>query len=295
MDGARTGSDVVGPGCAANAAQAQRWNGESGRHWIAHRERHLAGHQHLTPHLFGAAGISPGERVLDVGCGCGGTTITAARAAGRGEPGRGGGAVGLDLSGPMLEVAWQLAVRGGVANIGFVRGDAQSCPLRPDSFDVVISSFGVMFFDDPARAFASIAATVRHRGRLAFLCWQHDRRNEVFAIPRHAFGAHARLPGPAPGDLFADPGRVTDLLSSTGWQRTRIDAVSEPAWMGSDVADVMSYVRGWPMIRGLAASLDDEDLTERVLATMAEQYAARQSGDGVWVRAAAWLVTAHRA
>lgn len=66
---------------AANAAQAERWNGPSGLYWIKHCERHLAGHQHLTPHLFRAAGISPGERTLDVGCGCGSTTITAARAA----------------------------------------------------------------------------------------------------------------------------------------------------------------------------------------------------------------------
>jgi len=119
--------------------------------------------------------------------------------------------------------------------------------------------------------------------------------NEVFAIPLRAFGAHTRLPGPAAGDLFPEPRQVTELLSGTGWEGIQIDAVSEPAWMGSDVADVMSYVRGMPMIRGLAAQLGNEALTERVLAVIAEQYAARQRPDGVWVRAAAWLVAAHRA
>jgi len=289
----------------ANVAQAQRWNGESGRYWVAHRERHLAGHRHLLPHLFGAAAISPGERVLDVGCGCGATTIAAARAARgtakAGPPGRlsgggeSGGAIGLDLSGPMLDVARRLAAQAGVTNAGFVRGDAQICPLRRESYDVMISSFGVMFFDDPAAAFGRMAAALRRRGRLAFLCWQHDMHNELFALPLRAFGAHTRLPAPAVGELFTDPQRVTELLSDTGWDDIQIDAVSEPAWIGSDVADVMSYVRGMPMIRNLAADLGNEVLAERVLAVIAGQYAARQRPDGVWVRAAAWLVTAHRA
>ena len=85
-----------------------------------------------------------------------------------------------DLSGPMFRRR-SLAAQAGVANAGFVRGDAQVCPLRRDSCDVMISSFGVMFFDDPATAFANMAAALRRRGRLAFLCWQHDMHNEVFA------------------------------------------------------------------------------------------------------------------
>src|ERR1700761_4927863 len=76
----RGSMDRVSP--ATNAAQVQRWNGASGQHWIEHRERHLAEHQNLTPHLFRSAAIAPGERVLDVGCGCGDTTIMAARSAG---------------------------------------------------------------------------------------------------------------------------------------------------------------------------------------------------------------------
>jgi hypothetical protein len=95
--------------------------------------------------------------------------------------------------------------------------------------------------------------------------------------------------------LFTDPRRVTELLSGTGWEDIQVDAVSEPAWMGSDLADVMSYVRGMPTTRNLVANLGNEALAERVLAVIAEQYAARQRPDGVWVRAAAWLVTGHRA
>lgn len=282
---------------ATNAAQAQRWNGASGQYWIEHRERHLAEHQNLTPHLFRSAAIVRGEKVLDVGCGCGDTTIMAARAAGAppGErPDRAGNAVGLDLSAPMLAFARRLAAQAGAANARFVRGDAQACPLRRAAFDVVISNFGVMFFDDPRAAFAGLAAAARPHGQLAFLCWQDDTQNEAFAIPLRAFAAHTRLPGPSASDSFVDPQQITKLLSGTGWEDVRVTPVNELAWIGSDVKDVMSYIRGMPLIRALAASLDLV-LTARVLAAIEEQYDARQGPDGIWVHAAAWLVTAHRA
>ena len=215
---------------SANAEQAYRWNGEGGRYWIDHRERLLAGHRNLHPHLLRGAALTSTERVLDVGCGCGGTTLLAARAARR--------VVGLDLSGPMLAVARDLAGQAGAANTAFVRGDAQDSPLRPASCDVLISSFGVMFFADPAAAFANLARAVRPGGRLAFLCWQYELDNEYFAIPLRAFATLMPLPGPTPaGRIFADPARLSSLLSGAGWAGVRIEAVAEPAWLGADTAD----------------------------------------------------------
>jgi ubiquinone/menaquinone biosynthesis C-methylase UbiE len=302
----------------ANAEQSKLWNGKLGRFWRVHSERHLIAHQHLIPHLFIAARISPGQRVLDVGCGCGATTVRAAYAA-RELPGawrdarppneddRGlrGGVIGLDVSGPLLAEARHLAAQADTASIGFIRGDAQSCPLRPDSCDVAISSFGVMFFDNPVKAFANIAVAVRRHGRLAFLSWQDDTQNEFTSIPLREFARHISLPTPAGDDLFYHPRQIRQLLSGTGWEEIEINRIEEPVWMGSDVADVMNYVRGIPAIMHLAARLDDSlaFLTpaehacrvEQVWKAIEDQYALRQRRDGVWVHGAAWLVTAHRA
>jgi SAM-dependent methyltransferase len=271
----------------ANISQARSWNGDTGRRWIAQRERHLAIRERLTPHLLRAAAISPGDQAVDVGCGCGETTIAAAR-----STGLDGGMLGLDLSGPMLEVARRLADEAGLGTIRFVQGDAQVCPLPSAVFDVVISSFGVMFFDDPAAAFGNVLAWLRPGGRLAFLCWQDELRNEVFSVPLRAFKAHTRQPAVAGDDPFADPHWVTDLLVGVGFADVRVVAVHEPARIGSDIADVMRYVRGTSRVRELMARLDDEALANRVLATMAEEYAARQHPAGVWIDAGAWLVTA---
>lgn len=157
----------------------------------------------------------------------------------------------------------------------------------------MISSFGVMFFDDPGAAFGDLRRALRPGGRLAFLSWQDGLHNEVFAIPLRVLGRHGAAADAATGDdLLAAPDRITALLTEAGFADIHVAAVREPARLGSDVADVMRYVRETTRVRDLLARLPDRRTVDRVLAATAEQFAARERPDGVWVTAAAWLVTA---
>jgi SAM-dependent methyltransferase len=272
---------------AANIEQALRWNGEGGEHWIAHRERHEELRRDLIPRLLAAAAAGPGDQVLDVGCGCGETTIALARAVGPG-----GGALGLDLSAPMLAVARGLAAEAGLANVQFVQADAQIHPLPPARYDVVLSSFGVMFFNDPAAALGNILGALRPGGRLTFLCWQGAGSNELFGLPQAAVEQHT-VAEPAGDEPFTDPGQIAALLTGAGATGITVEPVAGTARLGADVADVLGYVRGMGRYRRLFAELDD-DLAGRILGTLAERYAARQRGDGIWIDLAAWLVRAAR-
>ena len=273
----------------ANEAQARQWNGDVGDRWLAQRQRHAAVRRRLTPRLLRAAAIAPGDRVLDVGCGCGETAVAAAR-----DSTPGGVVRALDLSARLLAAARRLAAETGVVNIEFIQGDAQTYPLPPAAHDVVISGFGVMFFDDPLAAFANLAATLRPDGRLAFLCWQPEERNEVFSLPPRAFATQLKSPVPGVDGPFADPVWVSDLLTEAGFTDCRITALREPARIGADVDDVLAYVRQTSRVRELAARYPDDAFLRRVWDTLAGEYATRQRPDGVWVEAAAWLVVAAR-
>jgi len=273
---------------AVNAEQAEDWNGASGREFIEQRERHEGVLGRLRARLLAAAAIQDGEYVLDVGCGCGETTILAARAAGSGH------ALGADFSRIQVAEARQLAAAAGVANARFEVADVQVHPFEAGVFDVVLSSFGVMFFDDPAAAFGNLRKALRPGGRLAFICWRTRAENPVFTIGFAEVAAvlgPREMPGPGAAFSLASTGRVGALLSGAGFGGIEFVKADEPMLIGRDVDDVLEYELTSPtateILTGLSPAQADE-LTRLVR----DRLTAYASPGGVVMPGAAWLVTA---
>ena len=278
----------------ANTDQAERWNsGDDVAHWIKNQARYDRMNEPFTALILGAAALRPGAHVLDVGCGCGGTTLAAARLIAPGQ------AVGLDLSGPMLARARADAEAAGLANAVFRHGDAQVHPLEPASFDTVISRFGIMFFADPVAAFANIRSATQPTGQLVFVCWQPAAANQWLLVPGGALAEHVPMPagfgsGDEPGMFaFADPDRLRQVLAAAGWRDIEITSehVSILVGGGGSVEDAVEFLRTGSMARTMLAGAD-AGTVDRALASVRAALAPHADADGVHLGAAVWLVQA---
>lgn len=220
---------------APNAAQIADWNGAVGERWAAEQQSLDALIQPFGDAALAAAKAAPGEKVLDIGCGCGETSLTLARAVGPS-----GEVVGVDVSGPMLRVARNRAA--GLANISFMEADASQAPL-PGGFSLLFSRFGVMFFDKPVDAFARMGRALTPGARLAFVCWQPAALNPWATVAAKAALAASGLPTPqadprTPGPFaFADPEYTTGILEQAGFGNISVTPVEAPMRLGASPAE----------------------------------------------------------
>jgi SAM-dependent methyltransferase len=276
---------------AVNAEQAEDWNGAWGREFIEQRERHERMLGRLWARVLAAAAIQRGEHVLDVGCGCGETTVLAARAAGSGH------ALGADFSRVQVAEARRLAAAAGVANARFEVADVQVHPFEASVFDVVLSSFGVMYFDDPAAAFGNMRRVLRRGGRLAFTCWRTRDENPAFtagfAQAAAEFGL-LEMPGPGAAFSLADTGRVGALLTGAGFGGIEVAKADEPMLIGRDIDDVLEYQRAYSTAAAILTGLNPAQ-TGTLTRLARDRLMAYAAPDGVTMPGAAWLVTAQAA
>jgi SAM-dependent methyltransferase len=205
---------------------------------------------------------------------------------------RTGSALGADVSAPAIERARELAQAEGLRNVAFECADAQAHRFAERRFDVAISRFGTMFFDDPGAAFANIGRALRPGGRLVMMVWQAAERNEWAVVISQSLGVPGE-PGQPDAFSLADPTAVTGLLTAAGFAEVAFTDVRAPVYYGPDVAAALDWVRGFRTARDALSKLAPGAAVNAIQRLRAA-FAAHTSDDGVLLGSRAWIVTARR-
>ncbi len=279
------GSDVMAN--QPNAVEIANWNGPIGQRWAAHQEMLDSRLRIFTQHVLAAAAITKGQRILDVGCGCGAISLEVARAVGPT-----GHVVGLDVSRPMLERARDRAKDH--PNIVLVEHDATTYAASAP-FDTLVSRFGVMFFDEPTVAFTNLRHATKPGGRISFVCWQGLAKNDWAAVPLSAVlrvlppgePARPRAPGPF---AFAEPDYLEGIMKNAGWSAIELTPKNQSFELGDTLDDAVDYASHMgPSARALRQT--DDDATRERAREMLRQTLA-PFGPSFALQSAVWFVTA---
>ncbi|TNC50142.1 methyltransferase domain-containing protein [Rubellimicrobium rubrum] len=270
---------------AGNAAQAEYWSSPSGRLWIDHEAALDATLEPALAVLMEAAAPHRGEEVLDVGCGTGASTLRLAELVGAGH------VTALDIAEPLLARARERAERAGHGSIRFLRADAQTHDLGPGRFDLILSRFGVMFFEDTVAAFRNLGRVLRPGGRIAVVAWAGVEQNPWFLIPQAAaverLGSPPAIEPGAPGPLaFADRDHVVALLRAAGLTDVRSQERHVMLTPPGDVQSVARLTsRVGPAARILRLREGSGDDVAAIESAVAERLGGFESGGTVRVPA----------
>jgi SAM-dependent methyltransferase len=269
------------------AEQAAYWKGPGGKMWLGAYDRIERGIADFGEVTLKAANAQPGERVLDVGCGTGGTTAELAKAVGAS-----GRVLGVDISEPLVGAARAQ----GLANATFEIGDATAYPFEAASFDLAFSRFGVMFFADPVAAFQNIRRAMKPAGRLVFICWRTPPENPWAAVPMRAaqpFLPPMERPGPEdPGQYaFGDRARVERILIEAGFSGLSIEPVDLMLNQGKDVPTVLERIGDFGPLARAFKDVAPEQIA-KAKAAIGEALKPHATADGVKLAGACWLVRA---
>lgn len=279
-------------GSSPNDDQITYWNESAGLTWAAMQDKLDAQIEPLGEGAMAVLAPASGERVLDIGCGCGQTTLALAA-----RVGPAGAVLGVDISRPMLEVARRRIAQQGLGQASVIEADAQAFAFEPGAFDAVFSRFGVMFFGDPAAAFANIRKGLKPGGRLGFVCWRSFDANPWMQAPMLAALPHLAEPPPpadplAPGPFaFADPERVRGILASAGF----VDIHIAPQDLAIGAPTVEAAVEVALKVGPLGRLLREQpDRTPAVVEAIRAALAQHVTDQGVRLASATWIVSARQ-
>ncbi len=282
---------------ALNSEQLEFWSGVGGERWVAQqniRDAMLGG---FGKAVLREANAQPGEIVIDVGCGCGETTVALAQAVGES-----GAVTAVDVSKPILREAQSRLAN--FPNTRAVLADAATFSFPTGQVDLVFSRFGVMFFGDPRAAFMNLRKAMQPSGRLVFACWRSPGENPWLTAPAEAISMH--FPNQAPPDpdapgpfAFADPDKVSRILTAAGFAQPtfiKIDQVMDLA-SGSGVEGAVKRTMEFGIVaRNLDAGAGAGDDLRGVVGETLRTFFKPQLVDGrIELAAAIWIVMANPA
>lgn len=234
-----------------------------------------------------------GERVIDIGCGIGDTSFEIAR-----RVGPSGHVRGVDISEMLLAEAGARAASTTAKNVTFTCGDAQTHNFEPAALDIAFSRFGGMFFDDPIAAYRNIRSALKPGGRIAFICWQPAKDNEWISLSLDAVLKHLPSPPPSgpedPGPLsFGDAERVMRILSGAGFSKIAIEPFKRPFTVGGNLDEAVAFLTQMGPASGVITRAEADDATRsRIAADLRDALAPYETGQGVALGSATWIVSA---
>jgi ubiquinone/menaquinone biosynthesis C-methylase UbiE len=269
-----------------NQKQIEFWNGDAGKKWVGEQEKM---DQMLNPLSDVAIDIAEprfDERVMDVGCGCGATSVELAR--------RGAKVWGIDVSAPMLSRARKRGEE--YPGMVFTEADASNYDFSSEQ-QLIFSRFGVMFFANPVEAFTNLRSALVPRGRMVFLCWQAANNNEWISrvgqavkkfLPEPTDVPDPRAPGPF---AFAEQAYLEGILSQAGFKNVKFQSLSIDLKLASTVEEALDFQSNIGPLSAVIAQLEGKTRDEALNAAK-EVLQESMSTEGIKLGSAVWLVTA---
>ena len=278
-----------------NKNQKDFWSGKGGDIWV---ERQNAMDTMLSP--LGEAALNKlnfneEENVLDIGCGCGHTTLNIAK-----RIGPSGNVTGLDISEPMLKRAKESALEMSITNTSFKCVDVQIEDLGYQIYSAAFSRFGVMFFEDSIAAFKNINKSLISGGYLSFVCWQSPAVNPWQSLFIQEVKKFLDLPSPPPRSpgpfAFMESEYVSSILEESKFQDITIEGHEAEVNMfsGRSLSDsVKDYISINPVVTQMLKESSENQIAEIVNSGI-EAFSPYYSEKGLIFPSATWLVTARK-
>ncbi|MEK9902402.1 MAG: methyltransferase domain-containing protein [Gammaproteobacteria bacterium] len=277
-----------------NVKQKEFWSGAGGDVWVDKQREMDIMLNPLGKNAINKIDFSDKLTILDIGCGCGDTSIDIAKKVPKGK------VLGLDISEPMLDRARNSANELSLKNIDFEVKDVQTDSMPSEYFDVAYSRFGVMFFEDSYAAFKNIYASIKQGGQLAFVCWQNPALNPWQSLSIGVIKEFLEIPSPPPKSpgpfAFEDKNYLIDILQTSNFRNIEIIDNKEDITMfsGKTLKEACEdYLTINPVVTEMLKN-SNETLKEEILNALVDKFSAFDKGDGLLFPSATWIVSASK-